>query len=124
MKTGFTLFVILAVTAQCSRDDSRTSDMQRADSARLISKHRELENVIRDYYFSIEEGVKKDLGDSEAGIIERVQSLINNGYVERPAILIFTDDGPRWVRVDYSTYKEYMTDHAIISRKFHGIQPN
>jgi predicted transcriptional regulator len=98
--------------------------MQAIDSARLVSKHTELENLIRRYYISIEEDIKKDLGVSEASIVEHVQSLINNGYVEKPAVLIVTADGPRWVTVDYATYKEFMTDHAIISRRFHGVQPS
>lgn len=124
MKIEYGLFLILTVTGGCSREDSQSSNIQINDSVKLGSRHKELENVIRDYYLSIEDDVKMDLGVSEAEIIERVQSLIDSGYVQRPAILIITGEGPRWVSVDYPTYKEFMTDYAITSRKFHGVQPN
>lgn len=123
MKIASTLFFLLAITARCSREDSQTVNQQSTDSSNLISRHRELENVIRNYYRSVEEDAKTDLGVSEAEVIEHVQSLIDNGFVKEPLILIVTPAGPKWEIVDYPTYKNLMTDHAIISRKIHGTQP-
>jgi predicted transcriptional regulator len=65
-----------------------------------------------------------DLGVSAAETVEHVQSLINDGYVEKPLILVITEDGARWQTVDYYTYKEYMTSNAIVLRSYYGIQPN
>ena len=123
MKAEYIFFLILAVTAGCSRD-SRNSRIEMSDVDQVVSTHRELEKLILDYYHSIEEDVKKDLGVSETEVVDRVQSLINEGYVEKPAILIITEAGPTWERVDYATYKEFMTDRASASRRYHGIQPN
>ena len=123
MKLASTLLFLLVVTARCSREDSQTGNHQRTESAELISRHREIEDVIRDYYRSVEEDAKGDLGVSEAEIIDHVQSLIENGFVKEPLILIVSPEGPKWEIVDYATYKSLMTDHAITSRRIHGIQP-
>ena len=124
MKMACTLFFAMVAASGCSREDTHNNNMEVANSARLISRHRALENAIHAYYLSIEEDVKKDLGVSDAEVIRRVQSLIDEGYVRKPAILILRRDGAKWETVDYSTYKEFMADHAIISRKFYGIQPS
>lgn len=124
MKCELTLFLVLSVAAGCSREDSQDRISLAADSTNLLSKHRALEKLVWDYYLSIEEGVRRDLGVSEGEIGERVQSMINDGYVERPVILVITEEGPRWVAVDYHTYKEYMTSNAITIRRYYGIQPN
>lgn len=124
MKGAFIIFLVLAVTGGCSKEDSKRATIQTADSLKQVSKHTALEKAIWDYYLSIEKDVRMDLGVSEGEIVERVQSLINDGYVEKPVILVITDDGPRWGTVDYSTYKEYMTSHAIVARRYHGTQPN
>jgi predicted transcriptional regulator len=68
--------------------------------------------------------VRKDLGVSEGTIVDRVQSMIDDGYVEKPVILVITEEGPRWVAVDYHTYREYMASNAITLRRYNGIQPN
>lgn len=124
MKGEFTLLLILAVAAGCSREDSQSNIIQTADSTKLVSRHKALEKIIWDYYLSIEEDVRIDLGGSETEIVERVQALINEGYVKKPVILVITKDGSIWQTVDYHTYKEYMTSHAIISRRYYGLQPN
>ena len=124
MRPGYTLFLLLAVSAACSRDDSESGTKETLDSTKRISTHTDLEKKIWEYYLSIEEDVKLDLGVSEAEIIGRVQALIDEGYVKEPLILVITEDGPLWEAVDYSTYKEYMTSNILISRRFHGTQPN
>ena len=123
MKSEYTLALLLVLAGGCYQGDSQNSTVQINDSTRLVSTQRELEKIIWDYYLSIEKDVKMDLGVSEAEIIERVQSLIDNGYVKKPAIFVITDDGPKWQTVDYSTYKEFMARHAVASRRYHGIQP-
>ena len=62
--------------------------MQMSDSAKQLSAHKALENVIRDYYRSIETDVRMDLGVPEAEMIEHVQSLINNGN-----LVVFLHEG-------------------------------
>jgi hypothetical protein len=124
MKGKFTLLLVLSVAAGCSRDDSKDSIIETADSTKLLSRDKALEKAIWDYYLSIEEDVRMDLGVSEAEIVERVQSMINDGYIKKPVILVVTKDGPRWATVDNYTYKEYMTSNAIISRRYYGTQPD
>lgn len=120
MKGAFILSLVLVVTTSCSREGSQGS-VRIADS---VSRHVRLEKLIWDYYVSIEKDVRMDLGVSEAETVERVQSLINDGYVKIPVILVITEEGARWKAVDYSTYKEYMTSNAVPTRRYYGIQPN
>lgn len=65
-----------------------------------------------------------DLGVPEAGIVEHVQSLIDEGYVKMPLILVVTEDGPRWEAVNYHTYKEYMRSNDMTVRRLYGTQRN
>jgi hypothetical protein len=123
MKCELTFVVLLAFTVGCFREDSERSIAKGADS-KLVSRHEGLEKLISDYYLSIEESVKMDLGVSEAEIVQRVQGMINDGYVQKPVILVITEDGPRWQTVDYPTYKNYMESNAIALRSYHGTQPN
>jgi hypothetical protein len=124
MKGEFTWMLVLAVAAGCSGEDSRESVVQTGDSVKLVSRHKALEKAIWDYYLSIEEDARLDLGVSDAEIVERVQSMIDDGYVRKPVILVITEDGSRWKTVDYRTYKAYMTSNAIVLRRYYGIQPD
>ena len=65
-----------------------------------------------------------DLAVPEAEIVEHVQSMIDEGYVKMPVILVVTEDGPRWEAVSYHTYKEYMRSNDIIVRRIYGKQRN
>jgi hypothetical protein len=123
MKCELTFVVLLAFTAGCFREDSERSIAKGADS-KLVSRHEGLEKLISDYYLSIEESVKMDLGVSEGQIVERVQAMIDEGYVQKPVILVVTEEGPRWRTVDYYTYKEYMASNATELRHYYGTQPN
>lgn len=117
--------LVVVVTAGCSREDAHRSINDTTDSTRLVtSEYQALEKAISKYYLSIEEEVKKDLGVSEEDIVKHVQSLIDDGYVKTPVILVITEGGARWATVDYSTYKEYMTSNAIVLRRFYGTQPD
>ena len=124
MKCLFTYLLLLAVTAGCSREDSPNGIIQTTDSTTQVLSHKALEKLISDYYISIEESVKMDLGVSEAEIVQRVQWMINDGYVQKPVILVITEDGPRWQTVDYPTYKNYIESNAIALRSYYGTQPN
>lgn len=124
MNTANALLLIFLLAAGCLGERSHRDHVQGTGSDKGLSTHKALESAIRQYYRSVEQEVKMDLGVSEAAVTERVQLLIDEGYVKKPVILILTEEGPRWKTVDYATYKELMTDHAIASRKFHGIQPN
>jgi hypothetical protein len=88
--------LVLSVAAGCSREDSKGSIIERADSTKLLSRDKGLEKAIWDYYLSIEQDVRTDFGVSEAEIVERVQSMINDGFIKKPMILMITKDGPRW----------------------------
>ena len=124
MKRQLALLLVLTVTASCSREDPNDKIYDRADSTQLASKYVEVEEVIWNYYLSIESDMRMDLGVSQANIADHVQALIEEGNVKKPVILALTKNGPRWVTVDYHTYRDYMTSNAIIVRKFYGIQQN
>ena len=123
MKLQFTLLLLLTLIAKCSRQDSYDS-INHTDLTEKVSAYETLEKQIWDYYLSVEEDVKMDLGVSEADIVERVQLLVDDGHVKRPVILVITEDGLRWKSVAYHTYKEYMRSNAVASRRFHGMQPD
>lgn len=125
MKGGFAFLLFAVVTAACFREDTHRSINDTIDSTKLItSKNIAREKAIWKYYALIEEEVKKDLGVSEKDVIERIQSMIDDGYVKKPIILVIAGGGSRWAAVDYSTYKEYMTGNAIVLRRFYGTQPD
>ncbi|HEU5147423.1 MAG TPA: hypothetical protein VFT90_11945 [Chryseosolibacter sp.] len=127
MKGGLILLLTIIVASRCSnsREIDHSSISNAGDSiALLTSKYKSLEKAIWEYYTSIEEDVSKDLGVSETEIINRVQAMIDNGYIQKPLILVITEDGPKWAAVDYLTYKEYMTSNAVVLRRFYGTQPD
>lgn len=126
MRQGFAWLLLVAVVAGgCSRDDTRNTAIDTADSIKLmIAKHKALERAIHDYYSSIEEDIKNDLGVTAVEIVDRVQLLIDDGFVQKPVILVITESGARWASVDYRTYKEYMTSNAIDVRRYYGKQPD
>ena len=78
MKIEYTLFLLLAVTAGCSREDSQSSNMQITDSAKLVSTHKKLEYVIRDYYLSIEFFIYQALDKAGAETDQRIIHIIHS----------------------------------------------
>lgn len=118
------IVLVLLILIACSREDAHNSGVETRDMTKSAVTYRELEKAVREYYILVERDVSRDLGVSEDEISSRVQSLINDGYVKEPVIFVITENGPAWKTVDYLTYKQFMSDHAVASRRYHGVQPN
>lgn len=102
------LFLFLTITMACSPGHSDSNaGAEITDSAKLILTREEKEKAIFDYYQSIEREVKNDLGVPKGKIAEHIQSLIDEGHVQKPVIFIDTGHGIELMIVDYMTYKDF-----------------
>ena len=121
-KELFALCFTAAVVSGCPSPESRDR-AGRGEHAVDLSSYEALEKVMRDYFAGVEKEVRMDLGVSEEEVTDRVQFMIDQGYVKEPAVLVITPDGPEWEKVNYATYKTLMKSDAVTSRRYHKIQP-
>ena len=119
MRSGhyFILILILTVLIGCSKSNSNNDIGQTTDSTKFITTLGDEEQAMWDYFQSVERELGNDSKIKKEKIPELIQSLIDNGDLQKPLIFLDSENGTESKVVDYLTYKEFREKNPIDLRR-------
>jgi hypothetical protein len=111
--------MLIGIMSSCIKDKMADDSKQStADSIKMFTLG-QVEQQHWDNYMKTENKLRRDDGISEDKIDRYMQSIIDEGILDKPVIFPQTENGTEERTVDYKTYKEYRKRHPIdIKRNF------
>lgn len=121
MKIGYNFILILIIVFGCSKNSSNDDSRQAIDSTMLNRTLGDEEQAMWDYFQSVERELEKDSKIQKEKIPHVIQTLIDNGDLQKPLIFLDGKNGTESNAVDYLTYKRFRKNNPIDKNRLYVI---